>query len=285
MAGNYIVKLKEGFSTAVTDHVYTIKGFKRLSLEAVQNHADVTPWGIARITHRAVGSITYVYDSSAGAETCAYVINTEIYTAHSRNDHDIHVSGTTGGTTSGVAKQTKLYTVKVPDAYGSGTNSGVIAGMYFVTTDWHTRSCPNGTVANTSLGGAASLAVNTAAAKMVGAGVFLAVATGNNNANACTIGATTSANARASYSSYGAVFDIFAPSSSILSSWIDSTAATNNISGTSMSPTSLSSYMQNIETSDASTGIPSGTVNLLALNSNPSGSAMEKLARSVFYKT
>ena len=279
------------------------------------------PWGIARLSHRSPGSTSYVYDSSAGAGTCAYVIDTGIYTAHSQfggratwlanyagdgsntdgNGHGTHVAGTIGGSTYGVAKQTKLYAVKVLDASGSGTNSGVIAGMNYVATDAQTRSCPNGTVANMSLGGGSSSTVNSAARALVSSGVFLAVAAGNDNANAanyspasestvCTVGATTSTDARSSFSNYGAVVDIFAPGTSILSAWIGSTSATNTISGTSMAtphiaglgayllallgkrdPQALCSYIKSTANSGVLTGIPSGTVNQLAFNGNPSG--------------
>jgi subtilisin family serine protease len=153
------------------------------------------------------------------------------------NGHGTHVAGTIGSAAYGVAKKTQLYGVKVLDSGGSGTTSGVIAGMNFVTTDVQTRSCPNGTVANMSLGGGASASINAAAKAMVSAGVFLAVAAGNSNANAanyspaseptvCTVGATESNDARASYSNYGSLVDIFAPGSSILSTWIGSTTAT-----------------------------------------------------------
>lgn len=41
------------------------------------------PWGLARISHKAKGGSTYVYDDSAGAGVCAYVIDTGIYVNHS----------------------------------------------------------------------------------------------------------------------------------------------------------------------------------------------------------
>jgi subtilisin family serine protease len=150
-----------------------------------------------------------------------------------------------------------LYAVKVLNASGSGTNSGVISGMNYVATDSQTRSCPKGTVANMSLGGSKSTAVNSAAAAMVDAGVFLAVAAGNDGANAansspasettvCTVGATEKTDALASYSNFGAVVDILAPGTNILSSWIGSNSATNTISGTSMATphiTGLGAYL------------------------------------------
>lgn len=130
---------------------------------------------------------------------------------------------------------TTLYAVKVLDSSGSGTNSGVISGINFVASDAPTRSCSS--VANMSLGGSKSTAVNSAAAALVQAGVFLAVAAGNSAANAanyspasettaCTVGATTNTDTLASYSNYGSVVDILAPGSSIVSSYIGSTSAT-----------------------------------------------------------
>ncbi|RYP54759.1 hypothetical protein DL769_010297 [Monosporascus sp. CRB-8-3] len=212
------------------------------------------------------------------------------------NGHGTHVAGTIGATTYGVAKNTRLYAVKVLNASGSGTTSGVVSGMNFVASDARTRSCPSGAVANMSLGGGFSSSINSAAAAITNAGVFLAVAAGNDNANAanyspasaasaCTVGATTSGNARASFSNYGSVVDIFAPGQSILSTWIGSTSATNTISGTSMAsphiaglgaylltlegsrtPSALCSRIQALATSGRLSGIPSGTVNLLAYN-------------------
>ncbi|KAH8892585.1 subtilisin-like protein [Thozetella sp. PMI_491] len=357
LKGKYIVKLKTGSTVENVEEtmtlfegdanqVYTAEGFKGFAaalddaaLEAITNHPEVeyieqdsivsintyvsqtgAPWGLGRISHKAKGSTTYVYDDSAGVGTCAYVIDTGIYTAHSQfgtratwlanyadssnsdgNGHGTHVAGTIGGSTYGVAKQTKLYAVKVLDSSGSGTTSGVIAGMNFVTTDSATRSCPNGTVANMSLGGAKSTSLNTAAANMISAGVFLAVAAGNNGADAsayspasestvCTVAASDSTDAAASFSNYGSIVDIWAPGVSVLSSWIGSTTATNTISGTSMAtphitglgaylltlfgkktPQALCTYMQTLATSGSLTGVPSSTVNLVAFNGNPSG--------------
>ncbi|KAI1342512.1 proteinase T-like protein [Xylariaceae sp. FL0016] len=354
--GQYIVKLYDEAEMSALDttlsamhakakHSWTTKGFKGFAaaldaeeLATLQNHAHVefieqdarvsisayttqtgATWGISRISHEDSQS-TYVYDSSAGEGTCAYIIDTGIYTAHSDfdgratwlanyadnddsdgNGHGTHVAGTVGSTTYGVAKQTSLYAVKVLDASGSGTNSGVISGMNFVTDDAATRSCPNGAVANMSLGGGKTTAVNRAATNMVAAGVFLAVAAGNDGddassyspasaADACTVGATTSADRFASYSNTGSLVDILAPGTSVTSLWIDSKTDTNTISGTSMAtphitglgaylltlegamdPVELCQYIQSIATEDAITNVPSDTVNLLAFNGNPSG--------------
>ncbi|KAI2619503.1 subtilisin-like protein [Hypomontagnella submonticulosa] len=347
--GKYIVKLYENSAISAledtmsafngdADHVYNVEGFKGFAsalsaedLDKLQNHPDVefieqdaimsinafttqsnAPWGISRLSHKT-GTSSYVYDSSAGTGTCAYVIDTGIYTAHTDfegratflanyadssnsdgNGHGTHVAGTIGSKTYGVAKKTKLYAVKVLDSSGSGTTSGVIAGMNFVTSDVKTRSCPAGAVANMSLGGGSSSSINSAAKAMINAGVFLAVAAGNDNQNAansspaseptvCTVGATTNADARASYSNYGSVVDIFAPGTNILSTW--NNGNTNTISGTSMAtphiaglgayflalegkktPQELCSFIASSANSGVLSGVPSGTVNKLAYN-------------------
>jgi subtilisin family serine protease len=276
-------------------------------------------WGLGRISHVSAGTSTYVYDDSAGANTCAYVIDTGIYTTHSEfegratflanyagdgqntdgNGHGTHVAGTIGSKTYGVAKKTKLYAVKVLDASGSGTNSGVISGINYAANDQKTRSCPNGAVANMSLGGSKSTAVNSAVASAVSAGLFFAVAAGNDGANAAnyspaseptafTVGATDSGDKIASFSNYGSVVDVFAPGVSILSTW--NNGGTNSISGTSMAsphvaglaayllgfegkktPAALGSRIQSLANKNKISGIPSGTVNYLAFNGNPSG--------------
>lgn len=109
--------------------------------------------------------------------------------------------------------------------------------MDFVASDSATRDCPKGSVANMSLGGSTSAAVNSAAAALVDAGVFLAVAAGNESQDAensspasepsvCTVGSTTASDGMSSFSNYGAVVDIFAPGSDILSTWIGGTDET-----------------------------------------------------------
>jgi len=229
-----------------------------VSIDATQTGAT---WGIDRIDQRALplsGTYTYNY---TGTGVNAYVIDTGILLTHSQfggravkgydavtsggtavdcHGHGTHVAGTVGGSTYGVAKSVKLYAVRVLGCTGSGTNAGVIAGI-----DWVRLNHVKPAVANMSLGGSASSAVDTAVANAVAAGVTMVVAAGNSSANACnysparaasaiTVGATTSTDARASYSNYGSCLDIFAPGSSVTSAWYSSTTATNTISGTSM---------------------------------------------------
>ncbi|KAI4861625.1 peptidase S8/S53 domain-containing protein [Hypoxylon rubiginosum] len=280
-----------------------------VTIQATQENAD---WGLARLSSSDPGSTTYTYDDSAGEGTCAYVIDTGIYVEHEDfegratflsnqvdsdntdgNGHGTHVAGTIGSKTYGVAKKTQLFAVKVLDASGSGTNSGVIAGMDFVAQDASGQNCPKGVVVNMSLGGSTSTAVNSAAASIVDAGLFLAVAAGNSatdastfspasEESACTVGATTVDDELASYSNYGSVVDVLAPGTDIESTWND--GSTNVISGTSMasphiagigayylgldaSPVaSLCEYIAQTALSGIVADVPSGTANLLANN-------------------
>jgi subtilisin family serine protease len=214
-------------------------------------------WGIDRIDQRALPlSGTYTYTTTASNVT-AYIIDTGLQTSHSQfggratnvydafggtgadcHGHGTHVGGTVGGSTYGVAKSVKLRGVRVLDCAGSGSNSGVIAGMDYVRLN-----AVKPAVANMSLGGGFSSAVNTAANNLANSGVFLAVAAGNQASNACnyspasaasatTVGSTTSTDGRSSFSNTGSCVDIYGPGSSITSAKLNGTSTV--MSGTSM---------------------------------------------------
>ena len=222
-------------------------------------------WGIDRIDQRALPlSTTYSYNNT-GAGVTAYIIDTGIRFDHSQfggrassgydavdggsaddcNGHGTHVSGTVGGSTYGVAKSVSLVAVRVLDCGGSGTWSGVIAGM-----DWVAANHATPAVANMSLGGGASTAVDDATRRMIASGVTTGIAAGNGNqggraqdackysparvAEGITVGATEKTDTKTSWSNYGNCVDIFAPGYQITSAWYTSTTATNTISGTSM---------------------------------------------------
>jgi serine protease len=219
-------------------------------------------WGLDRIDQRALPlNGTYIYDTNASGVD-VYIIDTGIRSTHTQfglrvstvgftsisdgngtndcNGHGTHVAGTVGGATYGVAKGVTLHAVRVLGCNGSGSTSGVIAGI-----EWVTANHLNPAVANMSLGGGASTALDDAVRNSIAAGVTYAIAAGNSNANACnssparvtqalTVGSSTNADARSSFSNFGTCVDLFAPGSSITSAWNTSDSATNTISGTSM---------------------------------------------------
>ena len=219
------------------------------------------PWGLDRIGQRDLPlNRTYSY-TTTGSGVNAYIIDTGIRRTHTQfagrafvgfdaigdgqntndcNGHGTHVSGTVGGTTYGVAKSVRLFAVRVLACNGSGSTSGVIAGV-----DWVTANHISPAVANMSLGGGVSTALDNAVRASIASGVTYAIAAGNSNANAAnssparvaeaiTVGATTMTDQRSSFSNFGSVVDIFAPGSSILSSVNTSDTATATFSGTSM---------------------------------------------------
>jgi subtilisin family serine protease len=220
-------------------------------------------WGLDRIDQRALPlNNSYTFPNN-GAGVTAYIIDTGIRITHvdfggrasvgfdaigdgqngiDCHGHGTHVAGTVGGSTYGVAKGVNLVAVRVLNCSGSGTNTQVINGINFVTSN-HTTGAA---VANMSLGGGFSQAENDAVTNSINDGVTYAIAAGNSNANACnfspastpaavTVGATDINDNRASFSNFGTCLDIFAPGVSITSDWgLGSDTATNTISGTSM---------------------------------------------------
>lgn len=245
--------------------VLAMEADAEVSIDATQSGAT---WGLDRIDQATLPlSGTYTYGDTAGGGVRSYIIDTGIRSTHvdfgSRvakalgysavkdkygtedcNGHGTHVAGTVGGTTYGVAKLTTLIPVRVLNCRGSGTNSGVIAGIDFVASA-KAANANTAFVANMSLGGGLSQAVNDAVARATTVGVVMVVAAGNSTANACnyspasapsaiTVAASTSTDAQASYSNFGGCVDLYAPGSSITSAWFKSNTATNTISGTSM---------------------------------------------------
>jgi subtilisin family serine protease len=239
--------------------VASVEQDQTVTISGVQS--PTPSWGLDRIDQRYLPlNNSYTYPNTA-SNVHAYIIDTGILITHTDfggrasvgtdtvgdgrngidcNGHGTHVSGTVGGAKYGVAKAVRLHAVRVLDCSGSGTYAGVIAGV-----DWVTAHAIKPAVANMSLGGGFSQALNNAVTRSMNSGVTYALAAGNSNANACsyspsstpgalTAGATDSGDNRAYFSNYGTCVALFAPGVSITSDWNTSNTATNTISGTSM---------------------------------------------------
>lgn len=259
----------EGWTAKLTAHqaarLAANPAVKSVEADQVVTLADTqssAPWGLDRSDQRNLPlSGTYTYGASSGVTV--YVIDTGITithqdfggrasygydavdgdsTAQDGNGHGTFVSAVAVGSTYGIAKSANVVGVRVLNNSGSGTTAGVIAGI-----DWVTANAVAGSsVANLSLGGSTSTTLDAAVQRSIAAGIPYAIAAGNSGvdasttsparvADALTVGATDSSDAKASWSNYGSVLDLFAPGVSITSAWRTSNTATYTGSGTSFS--------------------------------------------------
>ncbi|WP_205324079.1 S8 family peptidase [Glycomyces sp. YM15] len=228
---------------------------------ASEVQADPPSWGLDRVDQDALPlDASYEYNQS-GTSVEAFVLDTGLNTEHQEfegrvgegfdfidNDadpsdchgHGTHVAGTIGGSTYGLAKDVTIRPVRVLDCEGSGSYAAIIGGI-----DWVAANAGESAVANMSLGGSFSQALNDAIAAAVETGVTFAIAAGNEGQDACnvspgsepsaiTVGATDEDDAAASFSNFGECVDLLAPGVGITSAWIDGVDAEKTISGTSM---------------------------------------------------
>ena len=246
-------------------------------------HVYVIDTGI-RTTHQEVagrvGDGFTAIDDGRGVEDC--------------NGHGTHVASTAAGASFGMARQAILHPVRVLGCDGSGSYAGVIAGVDFTRDDCAARGGP--CVANMSLGGSPSSALDEAVASAVASGVTVVVAAGNDNTSACdfsparapaaiTVAAVDDSDAKASFSNYGSCVDIWAPGVSILGADIGSDTDTQVISGTSMAsphvagaaaqflsanpgstPAAVEAALEDTASTNCVSGNPGGTPNLLLYN-------------------
>jgi subtilisin family serine protease len=241
---------RRGVRTVERDHVLTLTGTQH-----------DPPWGLDRIDQRSPDLNSRYSYGYTGAGVRAYVIDSGIRPSHTDfagrigpgwsfdgggvqdcNGHGTHVSGTVGGTQWGVAKRVTISPVKVFGCNGSTTTSVVIAGI-----NWAIGNHPAGApaVANMSLGGPASSALDDAVRAMINDGITVVVAAGNEAQPTCnvsparvppaiTVAASTIDDDDAWFSNYGACNDLFAPGVDIESAAHDSNNGSRLLSGTSM---------------------------------------------------
>jgi cerevisin len=240
-------------------------GIMKTSGNVTQTNA---PWGLNRISSQtrlasqndSSLNFTYSFDSTAGAGSTVYIIDTGIFIEHPEfegratfgaafggfpkrdgNGHGTHCAGTAVSSQFGVAKGANVVAVRVLGDDGSGQNSDIISGLNFVATDFKRTGSP--TVASLSLGGGISNAVDNAIVQLFNSGVPVVVAAGNENQDvvnssparvnqAITVAASTIADTKASFSNFGTGVDVWAPGLNVISTFND--GSTQSLSGTSM---------------------------------------------------
>jgi subtilisin family serine protease len=303
----FSARLSAGQLTALRHHprVQYVEENQVLTAQSVQSPA---PWGLDRIDQNLLPlNNAYVFNTLAGQAT-AFIIDTGILATHPEfggrasnvydafggtgtdcNGHGTGVAGVVGSKTYGVAKGVRLLGVRVLDCSGVGTTAGIIGGI-----NWVAANHPSLSVANISLGGPASAALNTAVGNLFASGVFVAVAAGNSNAPACnyspgsvaaitTVTASDQADNHVPGSNYGSCVDLYAPGRNIPT--VGLTTTPTFITGTSIAAPhvtgtaalafatfggtagTVQSWILTNATPGVLSGVPAGTPNRLLFKS------------------
>lgn len=229
--------------------------------------AQETPWGITRVgSADGTGKTAWIIDTGidfthpdlnvdAARSKTFITTGPDSKSAKDGHGHGTHVSGTIAAKNNtigvvGVAYNASVVAVKVLNSQGSGSNSGVIAGVDYVGA-----TAAAGDVVNMSLGGGVSQAVDDAVVNASNKGIRFAVAAGNsgadantssparaNGANIFTVSAMGTGDAWASFSNFGnPPVDFCEPGVNIKSCWKG--GAYNTISGTSMATPHLAGIL------------------------------------------
>lgn len=223
---------------------------------AAQDTQTFAPWHLDRIDQRDLPlNTSYTFDFR-GTGVRVYVVDTGIDVHHEEfggraavaydalggngedcNGHGTMVAGVVGAATWGVAKDVQLRSVRVLDCNGSGTLSGVIAGV-----DWITANHIAPAVANISLSGGPSTSLDDAVQRLSYSGVTVAAAAGNNGDDACsyspgrvpevlTVGSSDQLDNASAFSAGGPCLDLYAPGEQITTTWPGNGIQTGNSTG------------------------------------------------------